>query len=112
MVPLLRDLSRAWKNAAFNIWAGSTSMRTARYRLTRYHNAVPKGNRYQLPGSGRYELYDYQADPAGNENLAVDPGNRELLDKLIAQMDAELHDRIAKPPAAPAAEARTAGDEH
>ena len=88
MVPLLRDPSRKWKKAAFNIWIGSLSMRTERYRLTRYDKAAPKGSRTQLPSTGRYELYDYKTDPAGKENLAVDPKNRELLNKLVAQMNA------------------------
>jgi iduronate 2-sulfatase len=88
MAPLLETPSLPWKTAAFNIWGGARSMRTDRYRLTVYDKAMPKGNTYQLPGQGRYELYDYQADPAGNENIAVDPKNRELLDALIAQMNA------------------------
>ncbi len=88
MLPLLRDPSRQWKKAAFNIWAGSTSMRTARYRLTRYNKARPKGSRYQLPSAGRHELYDYAADPAADKNLALDPKHKKLLTRLIAQMDA------------------------
>ena len=88
MAPLLSDPSRKWKKAAFNVWIASMSMRTDRYRLTRYNKAMPKGSMSQLPSTGRYELYDYQTDPAGNENLAVDPKNKELLDTLIAQMDA------------------------
>ncbi len=88
MAPLLETPSRPWKTAAFNIWGGARSMRTDRYRLTVYDKEMPKGNTYQLPGQGRYELYDYQADPAGNENIAVDPKNRKLLDTLIAQMNA------------------------
>jgi len=88
MVPLLKDPSRRWKKAAFNVWVGSVSMRTDRYRLTRYAKAAPKGSRTQLPGKGRYELYDYQADPPGGRNLAADPKNTALLRKLIAQMKA------------------------
>ena len=95
MLPLLRDPSRKWKKAAFNIWIGSLSMRTDRYRLTRYNKAMGKGSRNQLPSTGRYELYDYQADPAGGENLAVDPKNKELLDRLIAQMNAGWKAAIA-----------------
>ena len=88
MVPLLKDPSRKWKKAAFNIWIGSLSMRTDRYRLTRYNKAAPKGSRTQLPGKGRYELYDYATDPAGGENLALDPKHKKLLNELIAQMNA------------------------
>lgn len=88
MVPLLKKPSRPWKSAAFNIWGGARSMRTDRYRLTVYDKAKPEGNTYQLPGQGRYELYDYKSDPAGNVNIATDPKNKELLDKLIGQMKA------------------------
>ena len=49
---------------------------------------MPKGSRDQLPSTERYELYDYEADPVGNENIAVDPRNKDLLRKLVAQMDA------------------------
>lgn len=88
MVPLLTKPSRAWKTAAFNIWGGARSMRTDRYRLIVYSKALPKGNISQLAGQGRYEIYDYKTDPAGNVNIAVDPKNKELLDKLIARMNA------------------------
>jgi len=88
MLPLLQTPSRPWKKAAFSIWVGSESMRTDRYRLTRYKKAAPKGNGYQLPSSGRYELYDYKTDPAGNMNIALDSRNKALLDRLIAQMNA------------------------
>ena len=62
-------------------------MRTERYRPTRYDKASAKGSTYQLPSKGRYELYDYAADPGENVNIAADPKHRELLEKLIAQMD-------------------------
>jgi hypothetical protein len=88
MMPLLKDPTREWKKAVFNIWNGSRSMRTARYRFTKYHKPMPKGSIYQLPGTGRYELYDYETDPAGNVNIAADPKNKALLDELIAMMDA------------------------
>ena len=88
MAGLLKNPSRRWKKAAFNIWTGSTSMRTDRYRLTRYDKPMPKGSRAQLPGRHRYELYDYTTDPPGNTNLALDPKNTQLLNTLIAQMNA------------------------
>jgi len=88
MLPLLKAPSRQWKQAAFHIWGDALSMRTDRYRLTRYNTAAPQGNQYQLPSTGRYELYDYETDPSGNVNIAAAPKNKALLDKLIAQMDA------------------------
>jgi len=88
MMPLLKDPKRTWKKAAFNIWTGSRSMRTNRYRLTVYDKPSKTGNRYQLPNTGKYEIYDYQADPAGEENIAVKPENKQLLKTLLAMMDA------------------------
>ena len=88
MMPLLKDPSRKWKDAAFNIWDGARSMRTERYRLTIYNKPMPMGGKYQLPGNGRYELYDYKADPQGNVNIATDQKNKALLNKLVKQMNA------------------------
>jgi len=88
LLPLLKDPTRSWKTAAFNKWGGATSMRTDRYRLTVYSKAMPKGGRYQLPNTGRYEIYDYQTDSAGDVNIADQPENKELLGKLIKQMEA------------------------
>jgi arylsulfatase A-like enzyme len=88
MVPLLREPKRRWKSAAFAVWQGSLTMRTDRYRLTRYDKAMPGGSKTQLPSKGRYELYDYAATPPAAENLAVNPKNKSLLNELIAQMNA------------------------
>ena len=70
-------------------------MRTARYRLTRYDEPAAKGTPVQLPSTGRYELYDYEADPAAEQNLAADSKNKDLLEKLISQM--EVGWRAARP---------------
>ncbi len=88
MMPLLRDPSRKWKKAAFNVWGGARSMRTERYRLTAYDAPMPSGSDFQLPGSGRYELYDYETDPDGNANIATQPETQALLRDLLARMDA------------------------
>ena len=88
LLPLLKNPARKWKRAAFNIWVGSQSMRTRRYRLTRYDKPMPRGGVYQLPGTSRYELYDYETDPGGNVNIADDPEKKAVLGKLIEMMDA------------------------
>ena len=88
MVPLLKDPTRKWKTAAFSIWVGSQSMRTERYRLTVFKKAMPKGSLLQLPTTGRHELYDYKTDPAGNTNIATNPKNKALLNRLLVRLKA------------------------
>ncbi len=95
-VPLLRDPDRSWKTAAFSVWHGSLTMRTDRYRLTRYDKAVDKKTRWQFPSTGRFELFDHTTDPDENVNLAGRPEYKDLLERLSKQMDAGF--RAAKPP--------------
>lgn len=56
------------------------SMRTDRYRLTRW--LAPDGVELAC------ELYDHQDDPLENENIAGLPANRALIDELTRQMQA------------------------
>ncbi len=82
--PLLADPNRDWKPAAFSEYPKGgnqgTAMRTDRYRYVRWI-----GKDGQLVAE---ELYDHQADPAENENVAVKPENRSLLEELGKQMNA------------------------
>ena len=71
-------------------------MRTDRYRLTSYTLAAPEGTRYQLPSTGRYELYDYKTDPSGNINIATYPKNKALLNILITQMENKWKARLGE----------------
>lgn len=87
MVPLLGNPLHEWKAAAFSIWDGSRSMRTERYRLTVYDHTIQEGSLFQLPGSEKYELYDYETDPEGNVNIAREPGSKSLLLELKSMMD-------------------------
>lgn len=79
-----------WKDAAFSQYprrVGQTnlmgySMRTDRYRLTRWlnykdHNKVAS-----------VELYDLQSDPQENTNIADDPAQKALLEKLTKRWTA------------------------
>lgn len=54
--------------------AGNNSLRTARYRYTRYRD-------------GGEELYDHQEDPMEWKNLAADPKAAETLKKLRKKLD-------------------------
>ena len=88
--PLLDAPKRAWKTAAFSQYprnagkAGSGklmgyTMRTDRYRLTVW---VSDTDHSKIDAT---ELYDHQADPQENINIAKDPANAELVKKLMAQ---------------------------
>lgn len=89
LAPLLDDPGRAWKSAAFSQYprnareAGSPvmgySMRTDRYRLTRWVDRHQPGTVLAI------ELYDHATDPQENINLANDPGQAVLVKQLSAQ---------------------------
>ena len=87
-VPLMRKPDRPWKKAAFCIWTGSQSMRTDRYRLTRYNKTIPQKTRRQFPSKGNCELFDHHTDTDENVNVAGQPEYKEVLTRLIEQMDA------------------------
>lgn len=87
--PLLDDPRRPWKSAAFSQYPRAIpeqgrgmghSMRTDRYRLTEWAVA---GKEYR-----GYELYDYQTDPQGNDNVAQKPEYADRLKELTAQLHA------------------------
>lgn len=62
LIPLLRDpADSSWQNAAYSYFRRGITLRTARYRLTRYF-------RPQMP---TVELYDHDEDPYENDNVAV-----------------------------------------
>ncbi len=93
LVPLLDAPGRVWKPAVFTQcrrdgedWTGY-SIRTEHYRLTRW---VRSGDADLL------ELYDHQADPAENTNLAGVPALAAVQRELIAQLQAGW--RAARPP--------------
>jgi arylsulfatase A-like enzyme len=83
--PLLDDPTRPFKQAAFSQFPRGKnimgrSIRTPRYRCTEWQDK-----------SGHptaRELYDHDVDPEENTNLANRPENRDLVDKLSAQLKA------------------------
>jgi arylsulfatase A-like enzyme len=88
--PLLDDPKRPWKTAAFSQYpraAGKTgsgalmgySMRTERYRFTVW---LDQKDHTKVDAT---ELYDHQADPQENTNIAKAPANAELVAKLMEQ---------------------------
>ena len=80
LVPLMKDPRREWKTAAFSQYPRGPvmghSMRTDRYRFTRWI-----GKTGAIVAT---ELYDHEADPAENVNLADDPKHRKTVEELAA----------------------------
>jgi len=79
LMPLFPDPRRAWKKAAFSQYprAGGIvgySMRTERYRFTEWLNS--SGGREGV------ELYDHERDPNETRNIAEQPENGGLVEKL------------------------------
>jgi iduronate 2-sulfatase len=87
LLPVLRDPTKSLKSAAFSQYPRGTagkslmgySMRTDRYRFTRWVD------RKAPTKVDAVELYDHQADPQENVNIATDPKNAELVAGLTEQ---------------------------
>lgn len=95
--PLLDDLNIPWKSAAFSQYPRGKelmgySMRTDRYRFTVWVN---RDDHSKVDTS---ELYDHQADPQENANIANDPANAALVERLMEQCKKGW--QAAKPPGA------------
>lgn len=83
--PLMDDPDQPWKKAAFSQYprgrAMGYSMRTDRYRYTEWiHRKTGE--------VVARELYDHEADPGENVNVAVLPENRGLVGKLSEMLHA------------------------
>jgi arylsulfatase A-like enzyme len=88
--PLLHDPERPWKSAVFtqvlrlrpegNLMA--VSMRTERFRLTRW---TPEHDRAAVTS---LELYDRSTDPDEARNLAGDPAYAKIMEALLQQLEA------------------------
>jgi len=88
--PLLDNPKRAWKTAAFSQYPRSAgksgsgqlmgyTMRTERYRFTVW---VGRNDHTKIDA---IELYDHQNDPQENVNIAKDPANAAIVEKLKEQ---------------------------
>lgn len=83
-VPLIEDPKATIQETALSFYPMGgylgNAMRTARYRYVEWLDREGK-----LAGR---ELYDHQTDPQENENVAEKPENKELIEKLAAQLKA------------------------
>ncbi|MFC7337866.1 sulfatase [Haloferula chungangensis] len=88
--PLIEDPNREWKDAAFSQYPRSHkgkkltgySMRTDRYRFTRWVHTKDHSKVEAI------ELYDHEKDPQENVNIAKNPENKALIEKLTKQAEA------------------------
>jgi iduronate 2-sulfatase len=81
--PVLENPHRPWKTAAFSKYPRGErmgySMGTHRYRLTRW---VHRQDHSKVDA---VEFYDHQTNPQENTNLAMNPENKALVEKLTRQ---------------------------
>jgi arylsulfatase A-like enzyme len=88
--PLFDDPKRAWKTAAFSQYPRSAgksgsgqlmgyTMRTDRYRFTVW---LSRNDHTKIDA---IELYDHQNDPQENVNIAKDPANATIVERLMEQ---------------------------
>ncbi|MBT3376205.1 MAG: sulfatase [Lentisphaerae bacterium] len=82
LVPLVEDPQRSWKTGILSRIGDAETLRTDRYRFTRYSKATPDGDRQHLPGSGTFELFDLQSDPGENINVAEHPDFVEVVEEM------------------------------
>jgi arylsulfatase A-like enzyme len=87
--PLLDGPNLPWKKAAFSQYPRHTeetgrlmgySMRTDRYRFTEWRGLEKE--------FVEYELYDHEADPDENANIAKHPENEPLVNRLKEMLHA------------------------
>jgi arylsulfatase A-like enzyme len=72
LVPLLKGDLYNWENASYGYFRNGISLRTERYRLSRYfRKAEPT-----------IELYDHQSDPNETKNIAAD--HPEIVETLMS----------------------------
>ena len=71
VLKLIRSKDVDSKNLAFSYWKNGVSMKTERYRLTKFYRAE----------SPKIELYDHTTDPGENINIAL--SHQKILDSLI-----------------------------
>ena len=92
LVPLLDDPKRPWQKSAISEYPKGghrgTAMRADRYRYVEWYDKSGK--------LADRELYDHQADPQENQNIAGKPENAAVIERLGAQLQASRAARKAQ----------------
>jgi arylsulfatase A-like enzyme len=94
LLPILRDPACPWESVAISQWPRpymGYSMRTDRYRYTQWVSKTDPD-----AAAEGVELYDHQADPEENMNIAALPGNQDLLEELSRRLRSERRRAEAK----------------
>jgi len=79
LIPLLNNPQHKWKSAAFSYYRSGNSMKTDQYRYTEWTDKQGK----QVARM----LFDHQADPHENVNIAENSEHQELVKTLSQQLD-------------------------
>lgn len=87
LIPLITGRKKKVKEEEFSFYGNSYSMRTDRYRFTKYFKPQKLRNTGGADKTGIYELYDHQNDPDENFNIAYEPGNADLVKALEKRME-------------------------
>ena len=96
--PLLANPQLPWKTAVFSQYPRKSgkqnlmgyTMRTDRYRFTQWVN---RADHARVTAT---ELYDHPKDPQENTNIANDPANKDLVEKLTEQWQAGWQAAVPK----------------
>ncbi len=102
LAPLLVNPDREWKTGVFSMMhqGHAKTLRTDRYRLTRYTNVPVEGDLWHLrdAASGHaFELFDLHNDPGENVNIAGRPEHRaqvEALDQMLTAGWAPIRSQV------------------
>lgn len=73
LIPLVANPQCTWKRGIFSRIGDAETVRTDRYRFTRYSGVFREGDFARLPNAGTCELFDLQQDPRENVNVAKRP---------------------------------------
>ncbi len=93
LAPLLENPEREWKTGVFSMMhqGHARTLRTDRYRLTRYTNVPAEGDLWHLRDSASghaFELFDLHNDPGENVNIAGRPEHRAQVEELDRMLTA------------------------
>ena len=85
--PLMKNVNASVRGSALTRWRNGYSIKTKRYRLTKWGNNGELG----------YELYDHKNDKNELINLASNQDYNELMDSLKLVIEQRITDASIKP---------------